>query len=143
MCSVSIRSGEVESFIVNASKGKDLEILGDGTSRRGFCYQADALTQILAVVQRGSIGGVYNIGVDEHVSISELADMIAIVADHPVKVIVKNRLPAYLRGNPQIACPSIDRVRALSPLLKTPLKQGLGNTYDWFNSVLLKKTNYQ
>jgi UDP-glucuronate decarboxylase len=120
-------------FLVRASRGKNIEILSDGTARRGFCYVADALTQMLTVARRGEIGGVYNIGNDEHVSIRELADLVSNLSGRPIEVVVKNELPDYLKGSPRISCPSIEKVRALHPLLKTPLRQGLKNSYDWFN----------
>jgi nucleoside-diphosphate-sugar epimerase len=119
-------------FIVNACHGRDIEILSDGTARRGFCYQADAVTQLLAVIQRGELSGVYNIGNDEHISIRELAEIVAGLSPHPVRVNVQNNLPGYLQGSPQISCPSIGKVRALSPLLKTGMAEGLKKSFDWF-----------
>lgn len=120
-------------FIIKASHGQDIEIQGDGSSRRGFCYLADALTQIFAVIQKGKSGEVYNIGNDKHISIKELANIIAKKSENNVKVIIKNKLPGYLQGSPQISCPSISKVKSLSPLLNTELHEGIEKTINWYN----------
>lgn len=122
-------------FIVKGMRGEQIEILGDGTARRAYCYLADAVTQIFAVLQRGEIGAVYNIGSEEHLSIRELADMIASLGTPPVEVVVRNKLPDYLKSSPQISCPSIARVAALATLLHTPIRDGLRNSIDWLKEV--------
>jgi len=122
-------------FIVKAINGHDIEILGDGTARRGFCYLADAVTQIMAVIQRGELGGVYNIGNDEHISIKELARIIADLSKQPMQVNVQNNLPAYLQGSPQISCPSIRKVNSLAPLLKTSIGDGMKKSFDWLRTT--------
>lgn len=126
-------------FIAKTYHGEPIEIHGDGTARRGYCYLADAVTQIMAVIQNGENGAVYNIGNDEHISIRELADIIASFGDHPAQVLVQNSLPDYLLGSPQLSCPSIDKIRGLAPLLKTGVKEGMNRSYDWFASTASKK----
>lgn len=123
-------------FIVKAARGEAIEILSDGKARRGFCYLADAVAQIMVIIQKGEPGSVYNVGNDEHLSIKELADLIAGLAAPPVPVIVKNEVPAYLQGSPQISCPSIARVAHLAPLLKTPIEHGMKQSIDWFDSLI-------
>ena len=119
-------------FIARAARGKDIEILSDGKARRGFCYLADALSQILAVLQRGHAGEVYNVGNDRHVSILDLANTVSQVSGGAVRVVIKNQIPDYLKGSPQISCPSIEKVKALGPLLTTPLNEGIAKSFNWF-----------
>lgn len=126
-------------FICKSLAGKPIEILGDGLSRRGYCYLADAVTQILAVIRKGNDGDVYNIGSEEHISIRELADMIASFANPPVQVQVKNDLPSYLQGSPQLSCPSIAKVSGLGHLLNTGTKEGMKRSFDWFTSTTKAK----
>jgi UDP-glucuronate decarboxylase len=122
-------------FISKTFYGNSIEILGDGTSRRGYCYLADAVNQIMVVIQKGTDGDVYNIGNEEHISIRELADMIASFGRPPVQVLVQNNLPAYLQGSPQLSCPSIKKIKSLAPLLNTSIKEGMNRSYDWFSSI--------
>lgn len=122
-------------FIVSASRRRTIEILSDGKAERGFCYLADAVTQIMAVLLRGAAGEVYNIGSDELTSILRLASVVAAVAGDDVTIDVKNRLPSYLQQSPHLSCPSIEKVRRLAPLLKTPLEEGVKRSYEWFNAL--------
>lgn len=122
-------------FICKSLHGQPIEILGDGFSRRGYCYLADAVTQVMAVLRDGKDGEVYNIGSEEHISIRELADIIASFATPPVQVHVKNELPGYLQGSPQLSCPSITKVSALGHLLNTGTREGMKRSYDWFTST--------
>jgi nucleoside-diphosphate-sugar epimerase len=126
-------------FIVRAARGENIEILGDGLSRRGFCYLADAVLQMMAVIQKGNIGEVYNIGNDTHISIKELADIIARKSERNVAVDIKNQLPAYLQGSPEVSCPSIDKVKQLMPILNTSIEDGIEKSITWFLS--LKRNN--
>lgn len=122
-------------FVVKRFKGEPIEIMGDGTARRAYCYLADSVIQILSVLQRGESGGVYNIGSEDHISIRELAESVAGLSNPEIPVIVKNDLPAYLQSSPQVSCPSVARISELAPLLKTPLRQGLSNCLEWLKSV--------
>lgn len=122
-------------FVVKRFKGEKIEIMGDGTARRGYCYLADAVTQILAVLLRGETGGVYNIGSEDHISIRQLAGIVAGLTLPAIPVVVKDDLPAYLQSSPQVSCPAIAKVGELAPLLKTPLEQGLHNCLEWLKSV--------
>ncbi|AUS95094.1 hypothetical protein CDQ84_03690 [Clostridium thermosuccinogenes] len=123
-------------FIMKAVNARDIEILGDGLSRRGFCYLADAVVQILLVLLHGENGEVYNIGSDKHISIKELADVIASLTNDTVSVKIKNDLPDYLKGSPQISCPSVEKVSSLSKLHYTTIKTGLDRTMKWYNIKL-------
>lgn len=124
-------------FVSKAARGQDIEILSDGKARRGFCYLADALAQIFAVIQKGQPGEVYNIGNDQHISIKDLADIVAAVAGNNIEVIIKNQLPGYLLESPKISCPSIDKVASLGPLLRTSVHKGIEKSFSWFCDQVL------
>lgn len=111
-------------FITKVIRNQPIEILSDGSSRRGYCYLADAVTQIMAVLQKGKDGAVYNIGNEEHISIKELADMISTFRNPPVPVVVQKNPPAYLQGSPQISCPSVSKVSDLEKQLRTNIITG-------------------
>lgn len=122
-------------FIIRATLGKTIVILGDGLSRRGFCYLSDAVLQMLAVIQQGNMGEVYNIGNDTHISIKELADIIARKSESKVAVEIKNQLPTYLQGSPEVSCPSISKVKQLMPILNTNIEDGIEKSLTWFLSL--------
>ena len=122
-------------FLEKAYLQKPIEVLSDGSSRRAYCYQVDAVAQILRVLRVGECGEAYNIGNENHISIKELAELIAKLSDPAVKVVIKNQTPDYLQGSPQISCPAIGKVRGLGALPETSIEEGLRRTYEWFSAV--------
>lgn len=124
-------------FITKALAGENIIILGDGLSRRGFCYLADAVVQIFAVIQKGKNGETYNIGNEEHISIKDLAEVIKniAIAKHKkrIDIQIKNSLPEHLKGSPQVSCPAVQKVKKLSLCLATNLNNGLEKTMYWYS----------
>jgi dTDP-glucose 4,6-dehydratase len=68
----------VPRFLALAKAGKKLTIEGDGSCVRAFMHVDDAVEAFLAVVDRGVVGEVYNIGCDEgaEVSVMEVARLV-------------------------------------------------------------------
>jgi UDP-glucose 4-epimerase len=66
----------VPTFISKALKGEPLPVYEDGLQTRTFCYIEDMLDGLKLVLQKGTVGGIYNIGGQEEVSILALAKKI-------------------------------------------------------------------
>jgi dTDP-glucose 4,6-dehydratase len=68
----------VPRFLALAKAGEKLTIEGDGSCVRAFMHVDDAVEAFLAVVDRGVVGEVYNIGCDEgaEVSVMEVARLV-------------------------------------------------------------------
>lgn len=122
-------------FINNMMEGKSIEILSDGMAKRGFCYIATAISQILSVVFKGSNGECYNIGSDQLVSIKELADIVSEegkgILKKSVEVKIRGKVPSHLVGSPNISCPNIEKVRTLAPSLDVDLREGIRRVLKW------------
>jgi len=61
-------------FVEAALAGKPLQVYGDGRQTRCFCHVLDvveALTRLM--LNPAAVGGVFNVGSDEEVSINDLA----------------------------------------------------------------------
>ena len=52
----------VSNFIVQALKGEDLTIYGDGTQTRSFCYADDLIEGFIRLMEKEGITGPVNIG---------------------------------------------------------------------------------
>ena len=77
----------VSIFIENALKNKDINIYGDGSQTRTFCYIDDnieATTNIL--LNKNFNNKTINIGNDKIYSVKELADMIINLTDSSSKI---------------------------------------------------------
>jgi UDP-glucuronate decarboxylase len=67
----------VSRFIVQALRGEDLTIFGDGTQTRSFCYVDDLVDAIITYMDReGPLPGPINLGNPSECSILELAQQI-------------------------------------------------------------------
>lgn len=62
----------VPRAIADISEGRPVPVHGDGSSRRTFVYGDDIAVAILAVMSRGQVGAVYNIGSEEELSVLEV-----------------------------------------------------------------------
>jgi dTDP-glucose 4,6-dehydratase len=68
-------------MILNALEGKPLPIYGDGGNVRDWLYVGDHCEGILRVLERGEVGGKYNLGGDSERSNLELVDRLCAVLD--------------------------------------------------------------
>lgn len=68
-------------FIRNGVNGEDIVLKSKGEQRRSYCYVIDAVTGLLCILARGTIGGVYNVANEKAVvSIAEVAKNVAYIA---------------------------------------------------------------
>ena len=65
----------ISNFIVQALKGEQLTIYGDGSQTRCFCYISDLINVIIKLMN-SSISGPVNIGNNDEFTILELAELI-------------------------------------------------------------------
>jgi dTDP-glucose 4,6-dehydratase len=68
-------------MILNALEGQPLPIYGDGGNVRDWLYVEDHCEGILAVLERGRVGGKYNIGGDNERTNLELVDRLCAVLE--------------------------------------------------------------
>ena len=61
-------------FVRQALRGEPLTVYGDGRQTRCFCHVADAVDGILRLLdEEAAVGGIFNIGTQEQVTIGDLA----------------------------------------------------------------------
>lgn len=78
-------------FMADVLAGRDIVIQGDGLDSRPFCYISDLIRGIFYMLLRGEFGHAYNIGVDEELTIEQLARLIKRVSDRDdCQIVVKN-----------------------------------------------------
>ena len=66
----------VSNFIVQALKGEDLTIHGDGTQTRSFCYVDELIDGLVSLMEQTNSVGPINIGNPGEFTILELAEMV-------------------------------------------------------------------
>ncbi len=121
--------------IANAIDGKSLPVYGDGKQQRGWLHVEDNCRGILAVLERGTTGEVYNLGADEVVENLALARKMLELLGKPESLLsfVQDR-PGHDRRY-ALACKKIERELGWKPAIS--LADGLRQTIDWYkaNSV--------
>ncbi len=126
----------VSNFIIQALKGKDITIYGDGMQTRSFCYVDDLIRGMIAVMNNDNpeLTGPFNIGNPVEVSMLELANKI-IEMIGSVSQIAYKELPADdpVRRKPDISL--INKCIGWEPTVS--LETGLAKTIDYFKSIPL------
>lgn len=82
-------SGVITKFFDWAEKGESLVVYGDGSQTRDFVYVSDVAQAILMLLESRSVGGVFNIGYGEAVTISDLALKIIALVGKDVGVVYR------------------------------------------------------
>jgi UDP-glucose 4-epimerase len=70
-------SAVIPIFVSKAVKGEPLTIAGDGQQTRRFVYVEDLADGVVAALERGDEGRIYNLAGDETVTIRELAEVVS------------------------------------------------------------------
>ncbi|NLE00795.1 MAG: SDR family oxidoreductase [Fibrobacter sp.] len=126
----------VSNFVVQALKGEDITIYGDGSQTRSFCYVDDLVSGIIAMMQSSAgFCGPVNLGNPVEFTIRELAELVLNLTGSASKMIFKN-LP---EDDPVRRKPDISLAREkLSWEPSIPLRDGLVKTIAYFDSLLSK-----
>ena len=123
----------VSNFIIQALKGEDITVYGDGSQTRSFCYVDDLIDGIVRMMNTENFTGPVNIGNPRESTILELAEIILSLTGSKSKIIYKP-LPS---DDPIQRCPNITLAKeklGWSPKVK--LEDGLKATIDYFRSVM-------
>ena len=128
---MSIDDGRVVSnFILQALRGEDLTLFGDGSQTRSFCYVSDLITAIYSLMNLSMpLASPINIGNPTEYKMVELAQKIVRITKSKSKITF---LPLPL-DDPKQRKPDITLVRQIldwSPQID--LESGLGLTVDYF-----------
>ena len=122
----------VSNFIVQALKGNDLTIYGDGNQTRSFCYVDDLIDGMISLMNSDSLGPI-NIGNDREFTILDLAQKVRKKIDQKLQIVFKD-LP---EDDPLQRKPVLSR--ALNELKWQPkinLDEGLDKTIVYFKKIL-------
>jgi UDP-glucuronate decarboxylase len=126
----------VSNFIVQALKGQDITLYGDGEQTRSFCYVDDLIDAFIAYVDKdGDLPGPINLGNPNEFSIRQLAETVIDLTGSKSKL-VHRPLPS---DDPKQRQPDIRTARTLlgwAP--KVPLRSGLTRTIAYFDGLLLE-----
>ena len=123
----------VSNFIVQALRGEDLTIYGDGSQTRSFCFVDDLIEAMIRTMEQDQTVGPVNIGNPIEFTIRELAEKVLGKIDGPSKI-VKEDLPSDdpMQRKPDISL--AQKVLGWTPNIE--LSEGLDRTIPYFRQCL-------
>ena len=124
----------VSNFIVQALRGEDITIYGDGSQTRSFCYVDDLLEAMVRAMNTGSeFTGPVNIGNPTEFTMLELAELVLKLTKSKSRI-VNQPLP---QDDPKQRKPDIGLAKAaLGWEPKVNLEEGLRETISYFKKVI-------
>lgn len=127
----------VSNFIVQALKGDEITIFGNGSQTRAFCYVDDLIEAIVKFMNTAKdFTGPINLGNPEEYSILGLAEVVLELTNSKSKLVFKV-LP---NDDPKQRQPDISLAKErLNWEPKTQLREGLEKTIDYFDELLRMK----
>jgi UDP-glucuronate decarboxylase len=125
----------VSNFIVQALRGQDITLYGDGSQTRSFCYVSDLVGGVYSLMASdASIVGPVNLGNPNEFSIRELAGEVIALTGSKSRIVHRPLPP----DDPRQRQPDISKAKALlnwSPQVE--LREGLVSTIAYFERLLL------
>lgn len=123
----------IHKFVINALNNKEIQIYGDGSQIRSWCYINDFVNAIMLCVEKEkAIGNSFNLGNStDIITVSMLAQLIKKLSHSSSNIVYlpKNHVDVELR------IPNIDKARKiLNYNPKYDLEKGLTETIAWYRS---------
>ena len=124
----------VSNFIVQALRGEDITIYGDGTQTRSFCYCTDLIDAMVRMMASPDhVTGPVNIGNPGEFTMLQLAELVRKITNSSSKIVFRP-LPA---DDPKQRRPDISKAKELLHWQPTTqLEEGLKYTIDYFDRLL-------
>ncbi|MEQ1817873.1 MAG: UDP-glucuronic acid decarboxylase family protein [Terricaulis sp.] len=124
----------VSNFIVQALKGENITLYGDGLQTRSFCYVDDLIDAFITFMDKdGDLPGPINLGNPNEFTIKQLAEAVIDLTGAKSKLVFKP-LPS---DDPKQRQPNIEKAREiLNWQPKIQLRDGLTKTITYFDGLM-------
>lgn len=124
----------VSNFIIQALKGEDITLYGDGSQTRSFCYYSDMIEAFVRFMASGKeVTGPINLGNPSERTVKELAELVLKLTGSKSKLVMKP-LP---KDDPVRRQPDITLARqVLKWEPKVSIEDGLKETIAYFRRQL-------
>ncbi|MEE2661501.1 MAG: UDP-glucuronic acid decarboxylase family protein [Pseudomonadota bacterium] len=126
----------VSNFIVQALRGDDITIYGDGSQTRSFCYIQDLVEALCGVMEtEEGFTGPINIGNPQEITIRAVAEKVKAIVGGTSKIVHK----ALPQDDPSRRRPDIslaEKILGWKPQIE--IDEGLRRTVHYFDGLLKK-----
>ena len=124
----------VSNFVVQALRGQELTIYGDGSQTRSFCYVSDLVDGLIRLMntEGEDMHLPVNIGNPGEFTMMELAEEVGKATGREIKL----KFLPLPKDDPKVRRPNIERAkRVLGWEPKVPLAEGLTKTVSYFSQI--------
>lgn len=123
----------VSNFIIQALRGEDITIYGNGEQSRSFCYCDDLIDGLVRMMSTADdVTGPINLGNPKEFTIKQLAEIVIELTGSKSRIVYRE--PA--QDDPQQRQPIIDRAQEILGWQPTiQLREGLQKTIDYFRNL--------
>ncbi|MGH7578037.1 MAG: NAD-dependent epimerase/dehydratase family protein, partial [Longimicrobiales bacterium] len=134
---MAIDDGRMPStFIAAALRGEPIPVHGDGRQTRSLCYVRDTVGGLIAAMERGRPGEVYNIGRDDEIRVLDFARLAVRAAASRSRVVhVPGRQQDIHRRRPDLRKTRCE----LRWTPTTSLATGLRLTTTWYRRAIARE----
>ncbi|KKQ82641.1 MAG: NAD-dependent epimerase/dehydratase [Candidatus Daviesbacteria bacterium GW2011_GWF2_38_7] len=128
----------VIEFVMAALQNKPLPVFGDGTQTRSFCYVSDLVDGIIAAMDKGEKGEIFNLGNPDEFTVLQLAEIVKKLTGTTSEIAIAEKLP---EDEPLRRCPDISKAKAaLGWEPKVELEEGLSKLIVHLKNAQSPKT---
>lgn len=123
----------VSNFVVQALKGEDITVYGNGNQTRSFCYIDDLVDGMIKMMNQDTFSGPVNLGRPEEYTILEIAEKVLSMIETKSKIVFKP-LPS---DDPTKRRPNISLAKEnLGWEPTTSFEEGLSKTIEYFRNKI-------
>ena len=121
----------ISNFMINTIKNKELQIYGDGSQTRSFCFINDMIEALIKTMN-SDFDFPINLGNNNEISLNKLADLFQKKFNSKKIIFLKAN-----QDDPKVRKPNLERAKTLLDWKpETSLDDGLDITYNYFKSIL-------
>lgn len=130
----------VSNLILQALRGEDLTVAGDGTQTRSFCYRDDMIDALILMMDSDkSVVGPVNLGNPAEFTILELAKLILEISNSKSQI----KFIPLPPDDPKSRCPDITLAgKLLNWKPTTSLRSGLEKSIEYFDKLLAEEPEF-
>lgn len=111
----------IDRFVRQAQNNESLTIYGDGSQTRSFTYVSDAVLAILMLIEKGTLGEIYNVGSDNEIEILKLAGIVKEVLNSSSEI----KFLPLPEHDPKRRAADITKIKKLGYKPKVSLQDGI------------------
>ena len=124
----------VSNFVVQALRGEDLTVYGDGKQTRSFCYVSDLIDGIMLFIEdKSGFTGPVNMGNNYEFTITDFAKLVLSITGSKSKIkFIELPKDDPIQRNPDLTLAK----KTLGYNPKVSIEEGLKKTVEYFKKVV-------